>query len=57
MLARSIKRPLIRLRADYGELTGGLRGMPTELRSRLTAYFEPYNRELYRWLGREFDWA
>ena len=31
--------------------------MPPELRRRLAAYFEPYNRELYRWLGREFDWA
>ena len=27
------------------------------LRARLVAYFEPHNRELYRWLGQEFDWA
>ena len=33
------------------------RGMPAELRTRLNAYFEPYNRELYQWLGEEFDWA
>jgi hypothetical protein len=33
------------------------RAMPPELRARLLAYFEPYNRELYQWLGREFDWA
>jgi hypothetical protein len=34
-----------------------LRGVPPDLRSRLRAYFEPYNRELYEWLGEEFDWA
>ncbi len=33
------------------------RDIPAELRTRLTAYFEPCNRELYRWLGEEFDWA
>jgi hypothetical protein len=33
------------------------RAMPPELRRRLSAYFEPYNRELYQWLGEEFDWA
>ena len=33
------------------------RHMPVELRRRLGAYFEPHNRELYRWLGEEFDWA
>ena len=27
------------------------------LRARLAAYFEPHNRELYRWLGEEYDWA
>lgn len=32
------------------------REMPGELRSRLAAFFEPYNRELYRWLGEEYDW-
>ena len=31
-------------------------GMPPNLRNRLRAYFEPYNRELYAWLGEEFDW-
>jgi hypothetical protein len=30
--------------------------MAPELRKRLVAYFEPHNRELYRWLGQEFDW-
>lgn len=33
------------------------RGMPAELRARLMTYFEPHNRELFRWLGEEFDWA
>ncbi|MGI9042282.1 MAG: sulfotransferase domain-containing protein [Gemmatimonadales bacterium] len=33
------------------------REMPPNLRARLAAYFEPYNRELYQWLGEEFDWA
>ena len=33
------------------------RAMPAELRARLNACFEPYNRELYQWLGEEFDWA
>jgi hypothetical protein len=33
------------------------RGMPPELRRRLMEHFEPHNRELYRWLGEEFDWA
>jgi hypothetical protein len=33
------------------------RGVPPELRARLSTYFEPHNRELYRWLGEEFDWA
>jgi hypothetical protein len=32
-------------------------GLPPELRVRLASYFEPHNRELYRWLGEEFDWA
>ncbi len=31
--------------------------IPADLRRRLGTYFEPHNRELYRWLGREFDWA
>lgn len=38
------------LQGKYG------RDMPAEVRTRLTTYFEPYNRELYRWLGEEFDW-
>jgi len=33
------------------------RAMPEELRSRLIAYFEPHNRELFQWLGEEFDWS
>lgn len=33
------------------------RGMPEDVRTRLTAYFEPHNRELFRWLGKDFDWA
>lgn len=38
-------------------LQGGYdRTMPPELRTRLLTYFEPYNRELYQWLGEEFDW-
>jgi hypothetical protein len=31
--------------------------MAPELRRRLVTYFEPHNRELYDWLGQEFDWA
>jgi hypothetical protein len=33
------------------------RRIPGDVRQRLAAYFEPHNRELYRWLGREFDWT
>jgi len=33
------------------------RGMSADLRTRLAYYFEPYNRELYQWLGQEFDWT
>jgi hypothetical protein len=33
------------------------RTLSPELRTRLTAYFEPYNRELYHLLGEEFDWS
>jgi hypothetical protein len=32
------------------------REIPADLRKKLAAYFEPYNRELYQWLGEEFDW-
>ncbi|HJR16062.1 MAG TPA: sulfotransferase domain-containing protein [Gemmatimonadales bacterium] len=37
--------------------TGYDRSIPLELRSKLVAYFEPYNQQLYQWLGQEFDWA
>jgi hypothetical protein len=30
--------------------------MPADLRSKLVNYFEPYNRELFQWLGQEYDW-
>jgi hypothetical protein len=33
------------------------REIPPELRRKLVTYFEPFNHELYRWLGKEFDWA
>jgi hypothetical protein len=33
------------------------RAMPVDLRAKLSAYFEPYNRDLYQWLGEEFDWT
>jgi Sulfotransferase domain len=33
------------------------RRIPADIRERLVTYFEPLNRELYRWLGRELDWA
>ncbi|MFL5495520.1 MAG: sulfotransferase domain-containing protein [Gemmatimonadales bacterium] len=33
------------------------RGMSPDLRARLVSYFEPYNRELFQWLGEEFDWT
>jgi hypothetical protein len=33
------------------------RRIPTDTRQRLVEYFEPHNRELYQWLGQEFDWA
>lgn len=32
-------------------------GMPADVRNRLADYFEPHNRELYAWLGKEFDWT
>jgi hypothetical protein len=31
--------------------------MSAELRAGLLAYFEPYNRDLFQWLGQEFDWT
>jgi Sulfotransferase domain len=33
------------------------RRIPADVRRRLAAHYEPLNRELYQWLGREFDWA
>jgi hypothetical protein len=32
------------------------RMMSPELREKLVAYFEPYNRELFQFLGEEYDW-
>jgi hypothetical protein len=32
------------------------RELPEDLRKRLADYFAPHNAELYRWLGKEFDW-
>jgi hypothetical protein len=39
------------LQGDYD------RAMPAELRSRLAAHYEPWNRELYDWLGEDYDWS
>jgi len=33
------------------------RDLPQRLRVRLADYFAPHNRELFRWLGQEFDWG
>jgi hypothetical protein len=33
------------------------RAMPEALHARLSEYYKPHNRELYQWLGQEFDWA
>lgn len=33
------------------------RRIPADLRRGLAEYFEPHNRALYSWLGREFDWV
>ena len=38
-------------------LQGKYSNMPPDLRRRLVEYFEPHNRELYAWLGEEFDWS
>jgi Sulfotransferase domain len=32
------------------------RDLPSGVRGRLADYFAPHNRELFSWLGREFDW-
>ena len=46
-----------RLQVDKPFLPRGYdRTMPPELRARLATYFEPHNRELFQWLGEEFDW-
>jgi hypothetical protein len=47
-----------RLRKYDAFLAGNYeRAMPPELRAKLAAHFEPHNRELFAWLGEEFDWA
>ena len=33
------------------------REMAAGLRASLAAHFEPYNRQLYQWLGQEYDWT
>lgn len=33
------------------------RDLPESLRARLAEHFAPHNRELFRWLGEEFDWT
>ena len=33
------------------------RVLPQPVRARLAEYFEPHNRELFQWLGQEFDWS
>jgi hypothetical protein len=39
-------------------LPGGYdEALPPRLRQRLADYFEPHNRELYRWLGEEYPWS
>jgi hypothetical protein len=43
-----LKKPFVQVGYD--------RQMPAELRSKLVNYFEPYNRELFQWLGQEYDW-
>jgi hypothetical protein len=46
------------LRVDRPFARGGYnRSLPPDLRAKLVSYFEPYNRELYQWLGQEFDWS
>lgn len=48
-------RPLERYEAFYAG--GYTTQMPAELRARLVEHFEPFNRDLYRWIGRELDWS
>lgn len=33
------------------------RNLPAERRAHLASFFEPHNRELFQWLGEEFDWV
>jgi hypothetical protein len=33
------------------------RNLPPERRAQLARVFEPHNRELFQWLGEEFDWS
>lgn len=33
------------------------RNLPAERRAQLASFFEPHNRELFQWLGEEFDWV
>ena len=33
------------------------REMAAGLRASLAAHFQPYNRQLYQWLGQEYDWT
>jgi hypothetical protein len=44
-----LKKPFVQVGYD--------RQMPADLRSKLVNYFEPYNRELFQWLGQEYDWG
>jgi len=43
-----LKKPFVQVGYD--------RQMPADLRSKLVNYFEPHNRELFEWLGQEYDW-
>jgi hypothetical protein len=43
-----LKKPFVQVGYD--------RQMPADLRSKLVNYFEPHNRELFQWLGQEYDW-
>lgn len=33
------------------------RAIPEDARTRLSTYFAPHNRELFRWLGEKYDWV
>lgn len=50
--------PAHRLESYKPFLQGGYeREMSSEVRARLAAYFAPFNRELYQWLGEDFGWT